>query len=470
MTKTIDVCLGYNCGEKGSEQLKARLEGIGSSLGYKILKRDCSGHCSKGPMVSVDGDLYSGMTGIFTQSDKKLENFLRNYQAITNIEGNCDKAEGRNCGLAVDIGTTSIKASLVDLETKKVYGSITTINKQNTFGATVLHRWNYFNKSKNKDKNLEHLSTIVQENVKSVVDYFSEKSCADISKVVLAGNSAMTYFFLNKDPKLTLEDKPDYTATQFQDEKIFLPGVFEWVGADIVSGMTYLNFDKCDKTALLIDLGTNGEIALSTKEGAILVAAASAGPAFEGEGFRYGMPAMNGAINEVNSDFTYKVMGGGEPAGLCGSGMLDLIAEMLDNNVMDRSGRINDGKEFFLTDNISVNQDEIDYFKNSKAAIHATIQTIVSEIGLKVDDLDVIYVAGGFGNLNFKKAQRIGLLPKFANYKFAGNTSLKGVQECLDKENLARAEAIAKNSTPLNLVNDNVWINNYQASRFFSRV
>lgn len=346
------------------------------------------------------------------------------------------------------------------------------INKQGAYGATVLHRWNYFNKAKNRKDNLKTLSSIVQKSVEDIKDYFIKKSDADISSIVLSGNTSMTYFFLNEDPALTLKAKPDYTSVKRKGGDVFLPCVFEWVGGDIVAGMTYLGFDKFDKNIMLIDLGTNGEVAVSTKNGVILAAAASAGPAFEGEGFRCGMPAMKGAIHKVFSKkgkFKYKVLGSKKPLGLCGSGMLDLIAEMLTNKVMDQSGKLDKkhNGEFFLTKDISIRQEEVDYFKESKAAIFATVHTILQELGLQYKDLDTIYIAGGFGNLDIEKAQLIGLLPPFDNYKFMGNTSLKGAQECLDKRNLKRAEFIAKSSTPLYLTNNDNWMRNYLAALFF---
>lgn len=472
MAKNIGVCLGYNCKEKGSEALKERLEKVCAGLEYEVIGKNCTGHCSKGPSVCIGDDIYSGSDGIFVQSDEKIKTFLKNYESITKIEGYCNKADGKECGLAIDIGTTAIKASLNDLVTGDVIGDIFTINKQGAYGSTVLHRWNYFNKAKDKDAMLGNLSSAVQKCVSDITDYFTEKSQGKISKVVVSANTAMTYFYLNKDPALTLDEKPDYKAMLSQDGKDFIPGIFEWVGGDIVSGMTALDFDKYDKNAMLIDLGTNGEIGLSTKDGIIIVAAASAGPAFEGEGFRCGMPAMNGAIHEVtpvNGELEYKVMGQDEPLGLCGSGMLDLIAGMMVTKVMDLNGRL-DSKyngEFSLTDKISVKQEEIDYFKESKAAIFATAQTLVQEIGMSIADLDVIHVAGGFGNVNIENAQLIGLLPPFENYKFMGNTSLQGAQKCLSAENLKRAEEIAKNSTPLYLTESETWMNNYMASLFF---
>jgi len=472
MAINIELCHGYECKKRGSRLLKKRLESICEGLDYKIIEKECSGHCSKGPVISICGDTFYGNNNLFDQSDKKLRNFLENYQSITKIEGYCKKAKKKDCGLAVDIGTTIIKASLNDLKTGKVYGEASTINKQSAYGATVLHRWNYFSKAKDNSESLKTLSNIVQKSVDDIQDYFLKKSKANISKIVLAGNTAMTYFFLNENPALTIKQKPDYNCLKHKDGKTFLPCVFEWVGGDIVSGMTYLRFDKFDKNIILIDLGTNGEVAVSTKYGAILTAAASAGPAFEGEGFRCGMPAMKGAIYKVNSKgekFKYKIIGSKKPLGICGSGMLDLIAEMLSNEVIDQSGRL-DSKyngEFFLTKNISIKQEEIDYFKESKAAIFATIQTLMQELGLEYKDLDAVYVAGGFGNIDLEKAQFIGLLPPLGNYEFLGNTSLKGIQSCFDNKNQKRSEFIAKSSTPMDLTKSDIWMRNYLEALFF---
>jgi len=312
----------------------------------------------------------------------------------------------------------------------------------------------------------------VKTSVSEIECYFSKKSKSSIEKTVLAGNTAMTYFFLNESPGLTSKDKPDYTSVKKKNGNVVLPCIFEWVGGDITAGMTYLGFDKFDKNVMLIDLGTNGEVAVSTDYGAILVAAASAGPAFEGEGFRCGMPAMKGAIHQVSSKkgkFKYKVIGNKKPQGLCGSGMLDLISEMFINGIIDFSGKLGKeyGREFFLTDKISVTQEEIDYFKESKAAIFATVSTLLEEAGVSYNNLDTIYVGGGFGNLNVERAQLIGLLPPFHNYRFMGNTSLKGVEMCLKRDTLKRAELIAKSSTPVYLTNSATWMRNYLAALFF---
>jgi len=468
--KIIEICKGHNCQENGSGKLKTYLEQVCQGIDYKIIPRNCSGHCSKGPIVKIGDDLYSGKSDLFQQDEEKFRTFLRNYQSVTSIEGYCNNAAHRNVGLAIDLGTTTIKAGLNDLGNGDVMGEISTMNKQRAYGATVLHRWNYFNKAKDREDKLETLSAVVQKIVNDIKDYFLEHSKGSISETVFAGNTAMTYFFLKEDPGLTLERKPEYRTLKQSNGMTLLPCIFEWVGGDIVSGMTFLDFDSFDNNKMLIDLGTNGEVALSTKQEIILVAAASAGPAFEGEGFRCGMPAMKGAIYEVDFEsgqFTYKVTGQDEPLGLCGSGMLDLIAELFKQEIMDFNGNLKDGKEFFLTDTISVKQEEIDYFKNSKAAIFATIQTLLKEANISYHDLDVIYVAGGFGNMDLAKAQLIGLLPPSDNYQYMGNTSLQGAQKCLKKEYLEQAKKIAHSATPLLLTESTIFMDQYEKARFF---
>lgn len=470
--KTIEVCKGYGCSGLGSEVLRGRLEMIAAGLDYTMQSRNCSGHCSKGPIVIIDGDMYSGRADIFLESERKIRDFLYGYQSATKIDGICGSATGSDCGLALDIGTTAIKASLTELHSGRVIGEVSTINKQQAFGATVLHRWNYVTKAPlgEKERNLSELSCIVRRSADDISRFFEDKSHGKIVKTVISGNTAMTYFYLDENPCLTLSDKPDYGAVRRDGMRVCLPCVFEWVGGDIVAGMTYLGFDRHEMNAMLIDLGTNGEIALSTKDGILLVAAASAGPAFEGEGFRCGMTATKGAIYEVcHKDFQYKVMGQRKPLGLCGSGMLDLIAAMLVNKVIDFSGRLDEsyGSEFFLTGDISVRQAEIDYFKQSKAAIYATIQTLLRQAEITVRDLDAIYIAGGFGNLCVDKAQLIGLLPPSSRYEFMGNTSLRGAELCLSDEAVARAEGIARSAIPLDLVKSPDWMDNYRASLFF---
>ncbi len=152
MAINIELCHGHNCKEKGFRAFKQRLEDVCKGLDYKIAEKECSGHCSKGPVVCIKGDTFYNDNPVWAQSDKKLRNFLENYHSVTKIEGYCKKAKKKDCGLAVDIGTTVIKASLNDLKNGKVLGEVSTINKQVAYGATVLHRWNYFNKAKDREK------------------------------------------------------------------------------------------------------------------------------------------------------------------------------------------------------------------------------------------------------------------------------------------------------------------------------
>jgi uncharacterized 2Fe-2S/4Fe-4S cluster protein (DUF4445 family) len=196
--KIIEICKGHNCQENGSGKLKTYLEQVCQGIDCKIIPRNCSGHCSKGPIVKIGDDLYSGKSDLFQQDEEKFRTFLRNYQSVTSIEGYCNNAAHRNVGLAIDLGTTTIKAGLNDLGNGDVIGEISTMNKQRAYGATVLHRWNYFNKAKDREDKLETLSAVVQKIANDIKDYFLEHSKGSISETVFAGNTAMTYFFLKK--------------------------------------------------------------------------------------------------------------------------------------------------------------------------------------------------------------------------------------------------------------------------------
>jgi len=367
------------------------------------------------------------------------------------------------------LGTTTIEAVLVDLEKIKIYGRAKTINKQKNYGITVTERLRY-----SKKHGVENLNKIVTKVVEKLIEKLKEKtSTKEIEKIVLAGNTAMTYFYLNEDPKIYEKEKPNYREVKRKYGKILLPCIGEFIGGDITAGLVALNFDKFDKNKALIDLGTNGEVCVLNKDyKVVLAASASAGPAFEGGGFRYGMPAMDGAIYEFSLKNGYKTIGGKKPRGICGTGMLDIITELYENGILLPNGELTsfkkteNGKEYFITKKISISESEIKYFIDSKAAIFATLQTLLQELEMDFKDLDVLYIAGGFGKFNIRKACKIGLLPKVKEYKYVGNSSLKGAKLCLIEKNLKRAEKIANSTTVVDLVNSKKFYENYLAARF----
>lgn len=462
----IEICDGAECKREGSKKLKETIEAYlkDKCYDYVISKAGCSGNCPLGPVVRVNGEIFNGNIA-------SLDDMIKaGLNGEIKIEGVYEKVQGNNFGIAVDLGTTNIEAQLIDLKTKKVYGTAKTLNKQRNYGITVTERLNYA-----KDSGFGKLQSIATKSIDALAAELAEKTGAEnFEKIVIAGNTAMSYFFFGEDPKIYSGERQDYSKTKKEGSKVIVPSVSGFIGGDITAGMLYLGFDNFKKNIMLIDLGTNGEVALASKENKVIIAAsASAGPAFEGGGFKCGMPALEGAISSFSLKKGHKVIGSKKAKGICGTGMLDLVYELYSNNVIDGGGNLQSsyketarGKEYFVTDSISISEHEIKYFIDSKAAIFATIQTLLKDLNMKISDLDIAYVAGGFGKLDTYKSASIGLLPKFNNYKYTGNTSLKGAKLCFTEKGIERAERLAQQTTTIDLVNDKGFYEEYMAARF----
>jgi uncharacterized 2Fe-2S/4Fe-4S cluster protein (DUF4445 family) len=236
----------------------------------------------------------------------------------------------------------------------------------------------------------------------------------------------------------------------------------------------------------LIDIGTNGEVVLGNRE-FLVACAASAGPAFEGSGVSCGMRAAKGAIQKVKinpKDFvvSYKVIGEAKPLGICGSGYIDLLAEMLRTGLLDKNGKIKEikhksiregenNREFVITDNITISEADIDNLKRAKAAIYSAVATLVKHMGFKFSEISRIFIAGGFGNyLDMDNAIAIGLLPAVEKkrFDFVGNSSLSGCRKALLSEQARnRADEIARKMSYFELSVEAGYMEEYIAALFF---
>ena len=243
---------------------------------------------------------------------------------------------------------------------------------------------------------------------------------------------------------------------------------------------------------MLIDVGTNAEIVVGNKDW-LVCCSASAGPTFEGGGISCGMRAMRGAIERLSirrggQAITYSVIGGGNPLGLCGSGLMDTIAELLRNGYLERSGRLvardgrlresPDGPEFVLVEgtrtadgrDIIITQADLTNFIRSKGAIYHAAECLLDRMGMKFNDLQNVYISGGFGNyLDVGKAITIGLLPDLPieTFQFLGNGSLQGAKMMLlSRQALAEAEMIASRMTYIELSTDPKFMNEYTSALF----
>lgn len=413
----------------------------------------------------------------------------------------------RNFGIALDIGTTTVVAQLVDLNSRKTLGTKATYNRQASYGEDVITRMIYAGK---KD-GLEKLHHVVIDTINELIFALAlqfEISLSEITGVMCAGNMTMTHLLLRVDPTY-IRREPYIPTANFMPViraaeagiKInprgllaCLPGVSSYVGGDITAGVLASGIDGAREVSMLIDIGTNGEIVLGNKEW-LSCCSSSAGPAFEGSGVRSGMRAMEGAIQRVEIDpkkydVKYSTIGGAKPVGICGSGYIDVLAELLKAKIIDRSGAINsslsierirkgeEGLEFVLAwaresgnnEDIVITQVDIVNLIRSKGAIHTAAQILASKMNLKLRDISKIYLAGGFGNyLNIEKSIWIGLLPDLdrKKFEFIGNSSLTGAKfSLLSYDAMVKTREIARKMTYIELSVDPAFMNEYSASLF----
>lgn len=326
-------------------------------------------------------------------------------------------------GVAIDIGTTTIVFYFVNLVTGQVEKISSVLNPQRQYGADVITRINYCQEHENGISELQASVTGVIN--KELVNFIRKKDLEQecIEKIVVAGNTTMLHLLLGQNPlSIALAPfTPKFTDKQIcrgsetalkinpVGEIITLPCQTAYVGADIIAGLAALK--PLYKTYLFLDIGTNGEMALM-KDGRIFTCATAAGPAFEGANISFGMAAVTGAISHFTDPEEFFVIGDSEPSGICGSGIVDIVAWMLRNGFIDETGLLK--KPFMIgsKNNISVNQHDIREIQLAKSAIYSGIKILMKVTDSSFNDIEALYLAGGFGNyINIDSALEIGLLP-----------------------------------------------------------
>jgi uncharacterized 2Fe-2S/4Fe-4S cluster protein (DUF4445 family) len=409
--------------------------------------------------------------------------------------------------LAVDIGTTSLWGELVEIDTGRVLARASRYNPQIAMGDDVISRIVYALK---KD-GLEKLQAQVVKGLNEIIDDCLrqlEMPVQAINYMVAAGNTVMTHLFLGLYPKY-LREWPYVPAAQFispvRSSELGLhlppesfvqvfPGVASYVGGDIVSGVLANGMWSDEQMTLFIDIGTNGEIVAGNKD-LLMTASCSAGPAFEGGGLEFGMRAAPGAIEGILIDpETFEPMIrtiDSKPAlGICGSGIINIISQMLKIGVLNQNGkyslelntpRIREGrsgleyvicwaKESGLDQDIVLTEVDLDNILRAKAAMFSGYTCLLDKIGLNVDALDRVIIAGAFGSfINLDHAVTIGLLPDIPREKFSfiGNSSLKGARlACIDRKLFHKSREIAHAMTNVELSEDPTYMDNFMAALF----
>jgi uncharacterized 2Fe-2S/4Fe-4S cluster protein (DUF4445 family) len=351
-------------------------------------------------------------------------------------------------GIAVDLGTTTLVAQLLDLQLGQVLAVRTAVNPQSRFGSDVMNRIQAA-----LDGNKAELVMAVRRGVGELVTGVLASlgvSRDDLAEVVVVGNTVMHHLFCDLDmgPLATAPfETPDRESHRFRSSELgwdlpgepvvrFLPCLGSFVGSDILAGVIATGMQRRTAPAILVDLGTNGEIVVGNRD-RMLFASTAAGPAFEGGRISVGMRATTGAIAEViaeNGRLCCRVIGGVEPRGLCGSGLVDAVATALDLGLILPSGRLADpSRPLELAPPVALTQGDIRQLQLAKGAIAAGVKILRRRFGEEACRAAPIYLAGAFGNyVNRTSARRIGLIDAPEEcIQAAGNTALLGAKMAL---------------------------------------
>jgi len=389
----------------------------------------------------------SDMTISFELSDETDFEVVSDY---VDVPKNASDGGNDEYEIAIDIGTTTIALQLLDKSNGEICHTVTKINRQRQYGADVISRIQASVDGKDNE-----LKKIIREDLKNGILLLCDEykiGVEQVNRIAIAANTTMTHLLMGYECK-SLGQYPftpvniDFIKGSVEEiigiscnaEVVILPGISTYVGGDIVSGLYACNFDKSDDVCLLVDLGTNGEMALGNKD-KILVASTAAGPAFEGGNIKWGTGSIEGAICSVkieNSKAEVQTIKDKMPVGICGTGVVEITAEMLKEELIDETGLLDedyfdDGFPIAKTANgkdIVFMQKDVREIQLAKAAIRAGVQTLLDRYGISEEDVSKVYIAGGFGyRLDTDKAIAIGMLPEeFADCnKAVGNSSLAG--------------------------------------------
>jgi uncharacterized 2Fe-2S/4Fe-4S cluster protein (DUF4445 family) len=408
---------------------------------------------------------------------------------------------------AIDIGTTTVTVWLVDLVTGQVKAQVAEYNGQIARGEDVVSRIIFASKNGGADE--------LQQRVVNTINGLIELACKRVKakpeqvvKATVVGNSTMAHLLLKipaasirLSPFITAVNHPPLTTTREVGLNLCpegtvdcLPGVASYVGADITAGVLSSGVYLSEEVVLFLDVGTNGEMVLGNRDW-MVTCACSAGPAFEGAGVVDGMRATEGAIEEVwvnNETYepTYRVIGGGKPRGICGSGLISLLAEIFLTGVLDKAGNVNvdlktrrvregdHGGEYVIAwgaetehgKDIVITHVDIDNLLRAKAAIYAGFTILADQVGVPLESVAKMLIGGSFGKyINVEKAVQIGLLPDmpWERFEFLGNTAIRGsYYALLSQQSRDRVADIAKRMTYIELSADNTFYEAFMSAMF----
>ncbi len=481
--------------EDNSSDLSRLLRGIRQQYGFKD--------------VSVEFNVVEKLADTLRQADWKVTASLFADECsccrLVNIESGDVRA--KHYSLAFDIGTTAVRGQLLDLNRGSVLAQAIDYNRQISYGEDVISRIAWSQKTGGLKKLQDAVTATLNDMIKTLAGQAGIET-GDICNVVIAANTVMVQLLLNIDPRHlrlapyvpTAASPPVVKASSLgigladYVPLYTLPSVASYVGGDIVAGILGTGIYKDEAVTLYIDIGTNGEIVAGNSEW-LATASCSAGPTFEGGGIKHGMIAASGAIegfriNPADLEPVITVIDNAKPKGICGSGIINMTAEMLRSGIIGQNGKFNmdlptdrlrhgdDGNEYVVAraDETQTGKDivfteiDMDNLIRSKAAMFAGCQTLIKSMGSRCAELDRLIIAGTFGSsLDIENAITIGLLPDIPRdrYIFVGNGSLLGARLTSFSEELLRdGQKIAAMMTNIELSENTDFMANYMAAMF----
>lgn len=381
----------------------------------------------------------------------------------------------RRYALACDLGSTTVAVQLIDLNARRVVATETAVNAQVSLGTDILTRIFYTRESGLEEERRAQMRALAVETIDGCIERLLRQNGveeADCPMMTLAGNTTMTHFLLGVDAFCVFSTPfaPAFNAApvlhthelgfHYEGRLYCFPSAANYLGGDVISGLLSVGIMEGEGVSLFVDIGTNGEMAIGCRD-FLVAGAGAAGPALEGGISEFGVRAMPGAVNSVRiqgDQLRFTTIGNAAPRGICGSGIVDLLAQMYLNGWMDASGalvpcaspRIRpvgrgdrpeelavfyvEAEESALDCGLSFTQTDIAQFTETKAAAHTMVACLLEASGVTPDQLERVYLAGGFGeHLNLESAVTIGLYPDLPREKFvaAGNTSLAGARSLM---------------------------------------
>jgi len=447
--------------------------------------------------VTVPLALMSTLPGICRDGDWRLTVTLGRTAGgwlVIGVEpGN---TTARHFGLAVDVGTTTVVVYLVDLRNGDILNVKADYNGQVAMGEDILTR---ISVARKQDGALELRKAVLETINRLISDLTTENeiSKAEISACAFGANSTMVHLLLGlesnricKPPYIPVVNNPGLLAAGEVGLEImplapvyFLPGVGSYVGGDVIGGVLVSGMYKNPEIALFVDIGTNGEMILGNKDW-LAACAGAAGPALEGGVVLSGMRAEPGAVEWVRLDpdtgqVQYRTVGGAKPRGICGSGLVDCLAEFLLAGIIDLAGKLKDGKDHYVVVpatetehgmDIKVMQEDINNLLRTKGAVNAALEVLLDAVGYGAEDIKRFYAAGAFGQyLDLESAITIGLYPDLPRDSMVrlGNSSGEGARQVLMSDQLRQeAEKIATNITYFELIANDMFVQKFSSSRF----